>query len=347
MGLFSSQVSAKKLVPLCRQLATSYDAGIPILRTLDMVASEYKDPKVRSVLQSMRSELGAGSTLAEAAQSQSKYLPSFFVQLLATGERGGKLDIMLHDLADYFEDRLNMQREFKRLMTLPCIQLVAAWFLGTFSLGLVRQLVRLFGPHSAGQFDLSAYFRTYLRFQGQALTVALLLFAVSVILARAGVFGWISGAVSTFVPPFRGVTRKFAMARFFRSLSLLIGSGLSLPKCIESAATVTANPYIQRDLLRAIPIVSSGHTLAEAFADSRYMPVTAREMLFVGEESGRLENQLRKASEYMFGEAAHAVQVMTKVFSTLIYLAVGLTVGYIVITFYSTLYGGMMNELGI
>jgi type II secretory pathway component PulF len=219
--------------------------------------------------------------------------------------------------------------------------------LGTFALGLVRQLVQVFAPHSSGQFGLAAYFSSYMRFQGQAMIVVALAFAASVILSRMGIFQWISGAVSTFVPPFRGVTRKFAMARFFRSLSLLIGSGLNLPRCIESAAAVTANPYIQRDLLQAVPMVSGGHTLVEAFSDSRYMPSTAREMLFVGEQSGQLEKSLKKASEYMFGEAAHAVQVMTKIFSTVIYLAVGATVGYIVITFYSTLYGGMMNELGI
>ncbi|MBI5091590.1 MAG: type II secretion system F family protein [Candidatus Hydrogenedentes bacterium] len=347
MGLYSTQVSAKKLVPLCRQLATSYDAGIPIMKSLDLVASGYNDRQVRDLLRAMRNDLGNGATLAEAAQSQSKYLPSFFIQLLASGERGGKLDVMLNDLANYFEDRLKMQREYKRLMTYPCIQVGAAWFLGTFGLGLVGKIKDMFGPRASGEIDIFAYINEYLRFQGKALVVFAVVFAISVILSRMGVFRWISGAVSTFIWPIASVTRKFALARFFRSMSLLIGSGLHLPRCIESAAAITANPYIERDLLKSVPIVQQGHTLVEAFADSRYMNATAREMLFVGEQSGQLETTLRKVSEYMFAEATHAVQFMTKVFSQVIGLAVGVLIGYIVITFWVTLYGGMLDGLGV
>ena len=102
MGILSSQISTKAMVPVCRQLATTYEAGIPIIKAIDHVGSHSKDPNVRKTLLAMGEDLRGGATLAEAAQRQSKHLSPFFIQLLATGEQGGHLDVMLKDLAGYF-----------------------------------------------------------------------------------------------------------------------------------------------------------------------------------------------------------------------------------------------------
>jgi len=143
------------------------------------------------------------------------------------------------------------------------------------------------------------------------------------------------------------VTRKFGLARFFRSMSLLISSGLRIDHCIENSAAVVSNPYLEKDLLKALPGVRDGQTLVEAFSESRLLTPTAREMLYVGEESGSLDQTLRKVSEYHLAEATHAVQVATKILGVLIALIVGGLVGYIIITFYSRLYGGMLDDLGV
>ncbi|HOF41236.1 MAG TPA: type II secretion system F family protein [Candidatus Hydrogenedentes bacterium] len=101
MGLFSSQISAKKMVPLCRELATSYDAGIPIIRSLEIIGGQQQDRRIRAIFTEMAGAVKAGNTLDQAAREQHKYLPAFFTELIASGEVGGKLDVMLRDLADY------------------------------------------------------------------------------------------------------------------------------------------------------------------------------------------------------------------------------------------------------
>ncbi len=346
MGLFSQQISLKKVVPLCRQLATSYDAGIPILRSLELVIRQEKDKTVRGVFTGMHNDIQRGATLGEAARAQQKHLPTFFVEMLSTGERGGKLDVMLRDLAQYFEDRLAMQRQIVGALIYPAVQLTAAWFLGTFALGLVTELLNSFKDR-APAFDLVAYFNTWLRFQAVAMTVAGLMFVASVVLSRLGLFGYVWGSVATHIWPLAPVTRKFGLARFFRSMSLLIGSGMRIDHCISSSAAVVANPYMERDLVRALPGVRDGQTLVEAFAESKMLTPTAREMIFIGEQSGNLEQTLRKVSEYHLAEATHAVQVATRILSVLIALVVGGIVAYIVFTFYSRLYGGIFDELGV
>ncbi|MCC6155203.1 MAG: type II secretion system F family protein [Candidatus Hydrogenedentes bacterium] len=345
MGLFSSQIALKKVVPLCRQLATSYDAGIPILRSLELVSRNQKDKGVREVIERMHSSIGNGSTLAEAVRAENKYLPKFFIELLSTGERGGKLDVMLRDLAQYFEDQLEMRRETIRALTYPIIQLILAWFAGSFALGLISRLKALFLGNGQS-FDFESYIQWYLRLQGGALIVFGVVFAVCVVLSRAGLFGYIWGSFATYVWPMSRVTRMFGLARFFRSMSLLIAGGLRIDHCIENSAKVTANPYMEKELLKAVPRVKEGDTLVEAFSDVKVLLPQSREMLHIGETSGQLEASLRKASEYHLAEAMHAAAIARRVLGVAISLTVALLVGYVIISFYMTYFSmveGLMN----
>ena len=347
MGLFSPQISTKRMVPLCRQLATAYGAGIPIVQTLDHVGKLTRDGKVRGVLLEMSQDLRNGATLAEAADKQRRYLPRFFINLMASGETGGHLDVMLNDLAQYYEDRLAMQRRIKGLMAYPVIQLVAAWFLGTFAIGLLGVVQGAFAGGPGGLNAIFAYVEVYLWFQAIAISIFIGLVLLAALLSRLGFTNWFGAFIATRVWPFSNVTRKFALARFFRSFALLLGSGLPITRCIEHSAAVTSNPYMERDLLRAVQPVKEGASLVEAFSYTRYLTPTAREMLLVGEESGNLEGQSKKIAQYHLEEATHAVQMATRVIGVMIVVAIAVLIGGIVIYFYASLYGGMLDELGI
>jgi type IV pilus assembly protein PilC len=340
MGLVSSQISTKSLVPLCRQLATSYDAGIPILKSLEILQSESRDRQTQQVLTSISEDIQKGATLGDAARSQEKYLPPFFIELLSTGEMGGRLDVMLRDLAQYYEDRQTLQRKIVTSLIYPVIQLNMAWFLGSFALMIIGSL----NLESSAAFNFDTFFAEYLAFQAKAAIVFGILVVVAIVLARMGILKYIWGWFSTYVWPFRGVTRKFGLARFFRSMSLLVGSGMNIKSCIQNSAAVTANPYMQKDLAQAVGPVSDGATLTQAFGTSRFLNATAREMLMVGEQSGELEKSLLKVSEYNTQEATHALKKLTTVMAMLISLAVCGVVGYIIISFYMK-YFGILDSL--
>lgn len=348
MGLFTSQIALKKVVPVCRQLATSYDAGIPIMRSLELIGRNQKDKQVRDVFERMHASIGNGSTLAEAVRAEKKYLPNFFIELLATGEKGGKIDVMLRDLAQYFEDQLEMRRDTIRALTYPAIQLVLAWFALTFALGLIGKLKGLFASDGRAGFDFGAYLAEYARFQVVALIVFGVFFAVCVVLSRLGIFGYVWGLFATYMWPLSRVTRMFGLARFFRSMSLLIGSGLRIDHCIENSAAVTGNPYMEKELLKAVPMVKDGHTLVDAFSDVNVLLPQSREMLYVGETSGQLEASLRKASEYHLAEGMHAAAIARRVLGVAISLTVAIAIGYGIISFYMAYFSiveGVMNDL--
>ncbi len=345
MGLFSPQISTQALMPLCRNLATAHDAGIPIVTTLDLLAGQEQNRRLRHILETMSADIRRGSTFGEAARRHARYLPWFFIELVEAGEVGGKLETMLSDLAQYFEDRMEMRRLLISAFTGPAIRLVAAWFLGTFALRLLPQIRELAAGRGDQRFDLPGYVRDYWVFQGRAMLLAVTVLAFCVLLSRLGVFGWVSGIVTTHVWPFAGVTRRFALARFFRSMSLLFTCGLNTEECIRRSAVVTGSPYIERDLLRALPRVRAGDALPDAFGGSRYLTHLAREMLRVGDTSGRLAESMQKVAQYHLAEATQSVRIMTHVVTVAIIFGVAVLIGYIVVTFFGTLYANVLEGL--
>ena len=243
---------------------------------------------------------------------------------------------------------MTIQRTVRAALAYPLLLSVIAWFLGTFALGMGRRAVAAFNDASQGGIGgVEAFFGEWVKFQIAAMIVFAVIAAVFVVLARAGTLGWITGAITTRAWPLSKVTQYFAMARFFRSFALLLESGMSVMPSIRGAASVTANPYIEKDLIMAIPIVKQGGTLVEAFSRSRFMTPMAREMLAVAEVSGQMDMHLKKCADYHLKEANQAVRIAVTVFTTLIMLGVFAAVGAVIIMFYVNLYGGMMDALGV
>ncbi|OQC07455.1 MAG: Type II secretion system protein F [Candidatus Hydrogenedentes bacterium ADurb.Bin101] len=323
---------------ICRQLATMYHAGIPLLEALSLAAERGVSATARRLLHSMAVSIRGGASLSEAAGRETRFLPDLFVEVVSAGEKGGRLEVLLRDLADHYERMQAMKRAAVSSLTYPGLQLVCAWFLGTFALGIIRSVVGVLNG-SGGRFSMHAFLFSYLRFQGVALFTLFLAAAVLVVLAR---LGWLRGIATVLMRglwPVNRILEKFALARFYRGMSLLVQAGLDIRQCIIRSAAMTMNPAIEADLMRAVPVVSRGGSLVEAFSKSRYLGRIGREMLAVGEQSGTLDETLQKAAEYSFEEARTAVNVLSKVLQVLITLAVGGAVGYIVITFYGNLYG--------
>lgn len=342
MRLFSPHISPKVIAPVCRQLATSYEAGLPILKTLELVAQNTRDKETQHILREMGDRVRNGATLGEAARAYRRQLPLYFIEMLDAGDKSGKLAAMLRDLADYYEDQTEMRRKIAGALIYPGIQAAAAWFLGTFALRLVSSID--FTGRSA--FSMSTYLASYLRFQTVAMVVFMLLIVTAGVMSRAGVLQWVWSAAANALWPINTVVRKLALARFFRSMSLLVGSGMHMPHCISNAAAITANPHIQRDLMRAAPLVVNGASLVDAFSICGTLTPMARQMLAVGEQSGNLEMALAKVAQYHLEEADFAIRTAAKVLGVVILLGLGALVGYIYISFFMTYYGRMLDSIG-
>ncbi len=326
----------------CRQMAQTYDAGIPVLNGLKLASEQRQDKKLRQVVNRMRDSIRAGATLSQAVEAERKYWPNLFIELVGAGEIGGRLKTMFYELARYYDQRLEMRRKIAGALWYPAIQLTVLWFAGSLIFA-----IRLMQAATDYQFDVNMLLEKYSTLQMWGALVVALVLATAIVLARLGIWKWIWGALKTFVWPFRRFGRTFAVARFAHALGLLLGSGIDVKTATARAAGTADNPYITASLMKALPQLERGATLTQALSPCPYLDSRVREMLYVGEESGTLPESLAKAAEQLELDAMAAAHVAIRIGGVAVLLLVGLIIGWFVISFYINLYSGIFEQLGV
>jgi type IV pilus assembly protein PilC len=288
----------------------------------------------------MAASITAGSTLEQAAREQSRYLPRFFIELVSAGEIGGRLDEIFDQLANYYERMADLVRRIRGKFVYPTFLLVFLAVVKSF-------MSALSAASSEYGVDFAKLGRTFVYTIGRlALYVACALVVV-VVLSRAGLLGWVAGLISTFVWPLGPLTRKLALSRFTRSLGLLLRSGVPVTDAMRKAAAATNNPYIERSLLRCVPAIQAGESVSAALSGCHYLSEMAREMIYSGEESGKLDQHLEKIADIHEAEAMQASKNLVVVVGVLVLLSVAIVIGSFVIRFWMGYFGGMLDELGV
>jgi len=339
--IFSSRLSLPTMLLLCRQLATSHSAGIPILKSFEIITRSTHSVRLRNVILRMSTSIQAGSTLEQASREQSRYLPSLFVELVGAGEMSGRLDEIFDSLAGYYERTLDLVRRMRGKMIYPIILFTLLLLVMNLWFAIFRATL------GAGGVDLNKLGRVFFQnigFFGLGLAGALV---VLVVLSRLGVLGWLFGFVSTFFWPFSRLTRKMAISRFARAFGLLLKSGVPVMDALSKAAVVTSNRYIERSLLRCLPAIQSGESLSVALSQCHYLSDLAREMIHSGEEAGRIDQHLQKVADIHEAEAMQAAKNLVVVMGIMLLLAAGIAIGIYVVSFWTNYYENVLGDLGI
>ena len=339
--IFSSKLGLQTMLLLCRQLATSHSAGIPILKSFEIITRNTHSGRLRNVISRMSTSIEAGSTLEQASREQSRYLPSLFVELVGAGEMSGRLDEIFDSLAGYYERTLDLVRRMRGKMIYPIILITLLLLVMNFWLAILRAVT------GAGSVDFNKLIRVFVQNMGWLGLILAGAFVVLVVLSRLGILGWIFGFVSTFLWPFSGLTRRLALSRFARAFGLLLRSGVPVTDALTKSAVVTNNLYIERSLLRCLPAIQSGESLSVALSPCRYLSDLAREMIHSGEQAGRVDQHLEKVADIHQAEAMQAAKNLVVVMGVLLLLAAAIAIAIFVIIFWTRYYGAMFEELGI
>jgi len=339
MGFTKFILNNKTMSILCRQLASAYEGGIPITQALQIVGDGFPSRKVKMILYRCADDLIQGKTLSEAL-SRREVFPDLFVQLISAGERSGKLDVILRDLSSYYEDLWKMKRSAIVSLTYPTIQLILGWFLGTFALGIVRQI-------GIRQFSLSTYFSSYISFQIKICILFAFIVFISIFFKNTKFFQTFIYGIIRHIWPFSFIIHRFSLARFFKSLALLYASGIPITEALLKSSELLTTPSYRRDIFTVVSLIRNGSNLEKSFKTLPWVGRMGQEMVAIGEQSGKLDEALQKVAEYFLLDAQQALQVTTKILNILILLIVGAIIGFIVISFYANLYGNMFNQLGI
>ena len=338
---FGGGVSTRDLAIFTRQFATMINAGLPLVQCLDILSKQTEKENFRSVISQVMRDVEAGTTLAEAMGKKEhiKVFDELFVNMVEAGEAGGILDNILQRLATYIEKAEALKRKIKSAMVYPTVVLTVALLATSFMLiFIIPTFARMFTGFGAELplptkivMGLSSFLRSYWWAMIGTLvggTAALQRYyktdkghlQIDGLLLRVPVLG--------------DVLRKGAVARFTRTLSTLISSGVPILNGLEITARTSGNRVIQNAIMAARASIREGETISAPLKQSTVFPQMVVQMISVGEETGALDDMLTRIADFYDDEVDTAVDSLTSLIEPIMIVVMGTIVGGMVVAMY-------------
>lgn len=339
------RVKLARLAVFCRQFSTMVDAGVSLVRCLDVLSQQQEDAKLRRILVDIGERVESGESLSRAMQRHPRTFNSLFIGLVRAGEVGGVLEESLQRLAQFLEKDVELRRKVKSALTYPVLVLTAA-------IGIVAFLVAWVVPQFASLFkDLGLKDEEF-----PAMTKFLIDLSrnvvqngVMILIIVVGVFiGWklfvgtrfgrrVADRIKLKMPVFGKLHHKVCMSRFARTMGTLLTSGVPILQAMETVAGTVGNAIMADAVLDARARIREGDRIGDPLADSKQFPPMVVHMIGVGEESGSLDFMLHKIADFYENEVEAAIQSLTAAIEPILILFLGFIVGFIVIAMFMPL----------
>ncbi len=332
-------VKTHDLVVFTRQFATMINAGLPLVSCLDILGRQAESKNFGGVVQDTMREVEAGATLSEAMRKHPKAFSDLYVNMIAAGEAGGLLDIILQRLAVYLEKTEELQRRVKGALMYPTVVLVAA--VGCTS-GMLIFVIPTFANIFAdfgGQLPLPTRVVLWM-------SNALRHFWWVFVAAGVGGFAafkrftatkrgkaWFDRVVLR-VPVLGTVVQKASIARFTRTLGTLLSSGVPILNGLEITARTAGNAVLEDALDTARVSIRGGETIAAPLRETKVLPPMVTQMISVGEETGQLDEMLGKIADFYEDEVNAAVAALASIIEPVMIVVMGVLVGGMLVAMY-------------
>ena len=336
---FSESIKAADVVIFTRQLATMIDAGLPIVQCLDILAQQTEKKVFRNVIRQMKEDVESGSTFSDALKKHSRHFDDLFISMVGAGEIGGILDTILQRLAHYMEKTMKLKRKIKGAMIYPAVVVsVAVVVTAVLLIFVIPVFKELFG--SFGQ-ELPAPTRICIALSD--FTIANIHFMIiAAVIAFVGLkqlYRTEGGqlAIDSFLlqtPVFGDLIRKSSVARFTRTLSTLVSSGVPILDALLITAQTSGNKVIERAVLSTRVSISEGNSIHEPLTKSKVFPPMVCHMISVGESTGALDSMLNKIAEFYEDEVDNMVNNLTTLMEPIIIVFLGIVIGGLVVAMY-------------
>jgi type IV pilus assembly protein PilC len=336
-------VPAKDLAIFTRQFSVMIDAGLPLVQCLEILGGQQENKNFAKILQQTRMDVEGGSSLADAMRKHPKAFDDLFVNMIAAGEAGGILDTILKRLATYIEKAVKLKAQVKGAMVYPVAVISIAGIVVAVILWKVIPTFASMFEGLGAQLPLptriviamSNWFVRLLPF----LIIAIVLFVVLFRRYYATYGGRRQIDRMILKLPILGVImQKIAVARFCRTLSTLISSGVPILDGLEITARTSGNAIIEDAIMMVRKAVESGLTVAQPLKESGVFPPMVVQMIGVGEQTGALDAMLSKIADFYEEEVDQAVANLLTLMEPVMILFLGITVGGIVISMYLPLF---------
>jgi type IV pilus assembly protein PilC len=338
--LFKRGVKTRDLVVFTRQFATMIDAGLPLVQCLDIQAEQQTNKTFGEALARVKADVEQGATFAESLAKHPKIFDELYTNLVTAGEVGGVLDTILNRLSAYLEKADSLKRKVKSAMVYPITVLVVA--IGVVILLLVKvipvfeKMFADFGGTLPGPtlmvINVSHWMQRNLPF----FLIGAFLLVVGYRQARERFprFRYQSDAFYLKLPIFGALLRKVAVARFSRTFSTMLSSGVPILDALDICAKTSGNRVIEAGLQKTRVAISEGKTIAEPLRATGMFPSMVVQMVAVGEQTGAMDSMLSKLADFYDDEVDAAVSGLTALLEPLMMVFLGGTIGTILIAMY-------------
>jgi len=332
-------VSGKELTVFTRQFAVVLEAGLPIVKSLEVLAEQQKNPYFKNVIKDIKLKVETGSTLSDAMAEYPKVFDSLYVHMVKSGESSGNLDVVLKRLAGYLERILSLKSKVKHAMVYPSvIVFVTIAVISIIMLFVIPKFAEIYS--SAGQalplptqilINISNNF-------GKILIVFIILLAgliIGIRYYRNTEKGRYTTDKLIFSLPLLGeLFKKAAVARVARTLANLIGGGVPLLPALTIAGETSGNKVLEKAMEEVRINVSAGQSLADPMFYTGVFPYLLVEMVRVGELTGRLEDMLNRVADFFEEEVDRMVSTLSTLVEPVLIVFLGIVIGGILISLY-------------
>jgi type IV pilus assembly protein PilC len=339
----AKSVDPKNLAVFTRQFSVMIDAGLPLVQCLEILGSQEEDQNFAAVILATRGDVESGASLADAMAKHPKVFDNLFVNMIAAGEAGGILDTILKRLATYIEKAVKLKAQVKSAMIYPvAVIVIAVVVVGVILWKVIPTFATLFAGLGA---ELPLPTRVVI-----ALSNGLVRFGPFIIAALVAVgFGLKSyyaspagrrtiDAIVLKLPILGILMRKIAVARFCRTLSTLLASGVSILEALDITARTSGNAIVEDAILVTRKSIERGETIAAPLRDTAVFPPMVVQMIGVGEATGALDTMLSKIADFYEEEVDVAVAGLLTLLEPVMIALLGGVVGGIVIAMYMPIF---------
>ncbi len=342
-GTGLGHVGTKQLTSFTRQLSTLQDAGLPILRSIRILEQQQKPGMLRKVLHEVHEDIEGGATLSEAMSRHPKCFNRLYCNMVAAGEAGGVLDVILQRLADFMEKAQKLKRKIIGACIYPAVVIMIAAGIVTFIMVQVvpkfRDIFKDFETQMPAMTELLISISNWFASGTPPGWVVVLASPIGFIaifkLIRQARMGRLALDVALLNVPVAGqIAAKSGIARFTRTLGTLISAGVPILEAIKITRDTTGNEVYANMLTAVHDSIREGDTFANPLRASKCVDAIVVNMVDVGEETGELDKMLMKVADNYDDEVDTLVASLVSLLEPIMVVCLGFIVGFIVVSLF-------------
>src|SRR4051812_33384682 len=342
-------IKTREVVIFTRQFATMINSGLPLVQSLTILAEQTENKNFKKIIAQVLQDIQAGQTLADSLRRHPKVFTELYVNMVAAGEAGGILDVILMCLATVMEKNDALVRKIKGAMVYPLVMLIVVVLCTTV---LLWKVVPVFAGMFTGAglslplptlivLALSNFLQHYMWL--------VVLSVIALVVAIRQYYKTDNGKLQIDrlmlrMPVLGNLLRKSAVSRFTRTLGTLVSSGVSILDGLQITARTAGNRVVHDAVMKSRASISAGATISEPLKESGVFPPMVVQMINVGEQTGGLDEMLSKIADFYDDEVDAAVSALTSILEPIMIVVMGVVIGGIVVAMYLPMFD-MINAV--